>query len=504
MRTILLFCIGFFLLGLYSVSAQQVEIHHKCSVVSGKKISCDLRFANPWDAPGSPEKVEILWPDGKRESVQFNAYNPNENTTAWLLLFDRSKSLGAKSIEVIRDDFGKIISGLRSKEKLGIATFAEDFQLHTKVGAERGELVRILQEIKPVGKKTFIYKSSLEALDVLGGTFADRKALVIISDGISEDPENITNQDVIEKAQNLGVVIYGIGYSEKPDNDIYLNDLQQMAMRTQGPWQKEPLYNPDSRVLSPRLMQFFLDFMQNGGKAIFDHQHPGKDITAKIVATLDDGRQIASRVELPTVFVPAELGILGLPKEYEVLVIAIVAGFLVLLLLALLIWLLRRGRSSAAQEEEASEVSADELEKEETTEAVINTEALIGNPPENTEIVNAEDDDQPTKIISDGVQSKAVYAFLEQLGDQSKRIELNSTTMSVGRHKDNDIQFLSSTVHRRHATLHMNAEKAFVITDLSGDTGNGVAINGQRVSTARLESGDLIELGDIRLRFIES
>lgn len=493
MRTILLFCLSFFLFGFPLVIAQQLELYHKCSAVGGTRLSCDLRFANPWEAPGSPDKVEILWPDGKRETVSFSAYNPNENTTAWLLLFDRSKSLGEKSVEVIRDDFGKIISGLRSKEKLGIATFAEDFQLHTRVGADRSELNRILREIKPVGKKTFIYKSSLEALEVLGDASADRKALVIISDGISEDAANVTNQDVIKRAKELGIVIYGIGYSEKPENDIYLNDLQQVAMRTQGPWQKEPLYNPDSRVLSPRLMQFFLDFMQNGGKAVFEHQHPGKDVTAKIIATLDDGRQIATRVELPTVFVTAELGILGLPKEYEVLVISTIAGLLVLLLLAVLIWVLRRGSKPEAVE--VAETSEPEHEtSEEVTQAI--AEDTIFAEPDDIE------GDEPTKIIPDVNPGGAVYAFLEQLGDQSKRIELNSTTMSVGRHKDNDIQFLSSTVHRRHATLHMNSDKAFVITDLSGDTGNGVSINGQRVATAQLESGDLIELGDIRLRYI--
>ncbi|MGH1352870.1 MAG: vWA domain-containing protein, partial [Methyloligellaceae bacterium] len=210
-------------------------------------MQCDIRFANPWEAAGSPEKVEVVWPDGVREEIEFNAYNPNENTTAWLLLFDRSQSLDKKSVEVIRDDFGKIISGLRSKEKLGIASFAENFQLLSPIGAPRGELVNVLKDLKPVGKKTYLYQSALEGLEVLRNYRAKRKALVIISDGKSEDGPNVTYQDIIAKANELGVVVYGIGYSEKPENDVFLNELQEIARRTQGPSQKEQLHREDAR-----------------------------------------------------------------------------------------------------------------------------------------------------------------------------------------------------------------------------------------------------------------
>jgi hypothetical protein len=71
----------------------------------------------------------------------------------------------------------------------------------------------------------------------------------------------------------------------------------------------------------------------------------------------------------------------------------------------------------------------------------------------------------------------------------------------IGRHEDNDIRLPYSTVHRHHALIHRTPAAEFVITDLSGREGNGVVINGEKRAEARLAPGDMIVLGDARLRF---
>jgi FHA domain len=71
----------------------------------------------------------------------------------------------------------------------------------------------------------------------------------------------------------------------------------------------------------------------------------------------------------------------------------------------------------------------------------------------------------------------------------------------IGRHEDNDIRLPFSTVHRHHALIHRTPTAEFVITDLSGREGNGVMINGEKRAEARLAPGDMIVLGDARLRF---
>ena len=59
---------------------------------------------------------------------------------------------------------------------------------------------------------------------------------------------------------------------------------------------------------------------------------------------------------------------------------------------------------------------------------------------------------------------------------------------------------MNNSISRRHAVLHFDADKRrFVITDLGG--GNGVIVNKVKQQSHELNDGDLVELGEVRLRF---
>jgi hypothetical protein len=87
--------------------------------------------------------------------------------------------------------------------------------------------------------------------------------------------------------------------------------------------------------------------------------------------------------------------------------------------------------------------------------------------------------------------------------DGGARVPLpkSSGLIRIGRHEDNDIQLSETSVHRHHAIIHRTAAAEFVITDLSGATGNGVIVNGERVAQAQLLSADVVELGGARMTF---
>jgi len=82
-----------------------------------------------------------------------------------------------------------------------------------------------------------------------------------------------------------------------------------------------------------------------------------------------------------------------------------------------------------------------------------------------------------------------------------QRYSLARTLLRIGRETDNDICLEDKTVHRYHAAIHRTEDAEFVITDLSSVGGNGVVVNGRAVAEARLASGDMIELGNARLKF---
>ncbi|MDJ0930643.1 MAG: FHA domain-containing protein [Breoghania sp.] len=77
---------------------------------------------------------------------------------------------------------------------------------------------------------------------------------------------------------------------------------------------------------------------------------------------------------------------------------------------------------------------------------------------------------------------------------------MREQNVTIGRHSENDFQLNDDTVHRHHAVFHMSPDKQPVITDL--DTENGVVVNGQRISKTELHSGDVIEFGEAKFRFV--
>lgn len=90
-------------------------------------------------------------------------------------------------------------------------------------------------------------------------------------------------------------------------------------------------------------------------------------------------------------------------------------------------------------------------------------------------------------------------AYLHLLdGDGTKRA-LTATALRLGRNPDNDLVLANDSVSGHHAEIHRTREGGFAITDLGA--ANGVYVNGEKADRRLLTNGDLIELGEVRMRF---
>jgi adenylate cyclase len=89
--------------------------------------------------------------------------------------------------------------------------------------------------------------------------------------------------------------------------------------------------------------------------------------------------------------------------------------------------------------------------------------------------------------------------IIERAGSPPRVYELkDGSTVRIGRAASNDITLPLSSISRSHAALE-GKNDVWTITDLHSS--NGVLVNGQRVERAELKGGDLIGIGDFRLRF---
>ena len=92
-------------------------------------------------------------------------------------------------------------------------------------------------------------------------------------------------------------------------------------------------------------------------------------------------------------------------------------------------------------------------------------------------------------------------AYVEVAGIAGNRYAIARDMLRIGREDDNDIRMPSKHVHRYHAAIYREHHDDWLIADLSGNGGNGVRVNGQVCTGARLKDGDIIEVGPSRLRF---
>lgn len=95
-------------------------------------------------------------------------------------------------------------------------------------------------------------------------------------------------------------------------------------------------------------------------------------------------------------------------------------------------------------------------------------------------------------------------AFLVDVDRPSIILPIKGSVAKVGRHPENDVIVSDPTVHRYHATLTKGLGKAYHLQDLSPPHGNGIWVNGKRAKEADIVPGDLIELGEVRMRYVSA
>jgi len=85
-------------------------------------------------------------------------------------------------------------------------------------------------------------------------------------------------------------------------------------------------------------------------------------------------------------------------------------------------------------------------------------------------------------------------------GDEVEMIALTKPVTRIGRSLTADVRLEQAAVSRRHALIAERRGEALLLDDRSR---NGTFLNGKRVSEAVLAHGDLIVLGDVRMRYVD-
>lgn len=477
-------------LGSPGVEAAEFKLVTKCqeprSSAAGATVTCDVR------ANGFAEFRGIsAAPKGQTTELE-TRFQPFESanqgmTTAYLIqLLPNARRT---TLSQMGDAVVTFADQRGSKRRFIAYTFANDLALVSDSGASKNEFARQVIAIKPAPATIQLYKSALQAIEALGKESGDRKALVVLGDGTSNDT-GYSHEQVVKAARDAGVTIHVLGFYDDRAERPKFQKLSRLAEETGG-YAIEVKPGTKGLVKDVITSRFASEVLENGGAVeVALGGEPGSQ-TVELAAELDGGQTLKTEMDVaaPAAPVPSfettlERAADPKPEPSGGVVSWVEGNWIPLVALGALLGLgvigfMTYGRGLLAQ---GLAAPSDAAGASGTSDAVD---------------VQEEETAEPLRDARQG--EPVIYGWLEVL-DGTGRHPLRTTNVRVGRHRDNDICLLNDSISRRHAVLHYNADtRRFVITDLGG--GNGVLVNKTKYKSRELSDGDTVELGEVRLRF---
>lgn len=416
------------------------NVRHSSSACSADKafiLTCDYRYSARLDI-----KDVLLEVDGKVVQVKPDDHKvfpaTKDQTLAVLILADVSDPKRRNTVEVkYGRSIGEILKYLKPHQQIGLAEFDSEIRVLAPIGADKNSLQKASQSLKATGQATEYYKNILAAIDILKKTESDRKGLVVMSDGKDED-RAYKFEDVIKLAKENNITILSLGYLESQQETPFLQSLKRLAEETHG------LYfdvSDSGGALPSSLASRPLAFIEKGGRLVFQ-----------------------------------------LPKTYETHKVNLYLG-----------------RTNGEKIILSSEVTAPDSRTfwQKSIDFIFLNWILVSVGTLITIIVLV---GTVYLIIKRIRRSKPVtYASLVELNGMGTKHIIQKTAIRIGRGADNDIRLMNDSISSHHAEVHRRREGDFYIVDLAST--NGVFVNDEKVHQGELKNNDIIELGEVRLRF---
>jgi len=456
-----------------------------CLQLGETRLECDYRLLRPAPVKQVSARVGgVALPN----PMATPRVEPSGSSARFILVYT-SDPARRPAVEKSIEHINSLLDAGDAHHQFGLAAFDSDLVLLAAIGSSRPDIRAKASELSAGGRTTELYRIALEAICVLKETQAERRALVIMSDGLAEDRAYF-HHEVVAAAQAAGVVIYGIGYPRSVSLSVGLQSLRRLAEETGG------LYagTGPGFELPQDFVRDFYSTIDNGGRLTVDFDAAANGVLygeqeLELSFSLADGLAMVTLPLSPPGGSPGEtmLKVVEVPTVIEVPV-AIATG---------------PGRNGAGAKAGAVPAVDQPRSLDSHTVwlwyvllpgALLVALALILLLSLKTRRAKKSD------LASTG-PSKAArsLAFLESLDGDGQRHAVTRTAFRIGRHSDNDLSIRDASVSRQHAEIHRKRDGSFTISDL--DSMNGVFVNHKKIDSVALFDNDVVEIGDKSFRF---
>lgn len=453
--------------------------------------------------PNAEVKTTEVLANGTAVESRSTPYADNPlNTAALLIMVDTSigssKQPRARTIELNKQAISQLLNQTTPRNLVGLDSFDNDLVELSPISAPFAETRAKLADIKATGLGTRLYRRAIDAIEKLAAVEADRRSLLIFSDGKDEDT-GFTLDDLLKAAKENKVMIMAVGCPESAEGIPALGNLERAAAETSGFYIQMDLPAKGGPQNPANLAQSLLSSLDGGAEVVASLKEVAPDAEVVVNLTTADGQVLSQSLTRstapvadpsataspsaapasgqdttadpdaspvpdatpePTPIPTASQQALDWIKKNQVWVIA--GGVAFLALLGILFAAFGKRRKTEPQ----AEAFIDDFS---TAEPIAQT---AGNPS---------------------------MAWLVMRDADATKVGLSKTASRIGRRQDNDIVFSNDSVSGHHAEIHMGRDGSFTITDLN--SGNGVLINGKRVTQSPLRDGDIVDLGEVGFRF---
>jgi hypothetical protein len=431
-------------------------------------VSCDVRATDAVVFKSVKATVK-----GRTEplATHYTAFDPRNQALVAMFLIQIMEPGRRGSTIDIAEAVVKLAEARDGKRRYAAYTIGNDLNLIADFAVSKADFDRQVRAIRNVRLRTQLFKTALEAIAKLAKEKGDRKALIILGDGTFDDPAaGYNHEQVVKAAKDANVVIHALGYIADTADLPKFQILRRLADDTGG-FRREVKVGAAQRyaIGSP----FVGEVLENGGAVTIPLKEPPGPATLSLTADFTNGRFASAEQSITVPSPPAVAAPPSNPTSMPTPPVSEPAA-----------WHRRLG--TWAQNNVAVALAI----------GVAFGLGMVGvalfafsNAPKGS-----------GTALTDKQGRPVVYGWLEMLDSNASRYPLRTTNVRIGRHRDNDICLQNDSISRRHAVLHFNSDnRRFVITDLGG--GNGVVVNKIKQPSHELSDGDMVELGEVRLRF---
>lgn len=177
---------------------------------------------------------------------------------AYLFAVDVSRSIVGERFEQMKTALRDWIESLKHGDQAGLITFGSSVQMRAALTTDRDALKGAFDVLQPTDQQTQLHAALLRGLDLSQQRLEGlpvRRALVVLSDGLNDDPGGMSADEVLARMDEGSVPIYAIGFSAERDRtqrEAGLTALGRFARRSGGLLIDAGSGNPTAALQSAR------------------------------------------------------------------------------------------------------------------------------------------------------------------------------------------------------------------------------------------------------------